>query len=175
MLQQIISHTPLWVWALLAFLVYRGVIASSDREVALSKLFIVPIVMLALSIYGIAGSFGTNAAIAGIWLGAAILGGVLSWSLVKPFSLTPHPDRNRLFVRGSWTPLTIMMGIFLTKYSVGITLAMHPEIARSTEFVFGICALYGVFNGLLLGKLARTMAIYRSSVGAAPGVQLDGI
>ena len=33
MIQQIVSHTPVYVWALLAFLLYRGYLASRDREV----------------------------------------------------------------------------------------------------------------------------------------------
>ena len=37
-MQQLFSHTPLYVWAILAFLVYRGVLASRVREVSLRKL-----------------------------------------------------------------------------------------------------------------------------------------
>ena len=41
-MQQIILRTPLWVWVLLAFLVYRGMLASVNRETSLKKAFIIP-------------------------------------------------------------------------------------------------------------------------------------
>jgi hypothetical protein len=69
MLQQILSHTPAYVWAILAFLVYRGVIASLDREVALKKLFIIPAVMLALSLHDLAGKFGFTSLSVPAWPG----------------------------------------------------------------------------------------------------------
>ena len=53
MLAQIILNTPVWVWALLMFLIYRGILASADREISLKKTFIIPVVMLALSVQGI--------------------------------------------------------------------------------------------------------------------------
>ena len=38
----ILSHTPLWVWALFAFLVYRGVVAMRDAGVSPDRVLIVP-------------------------------------------------------------------------------------------------------------------------------------
>jgi len=43
---QILAHTPLWVWALFAFLVYRGVAAMGAREVSPYRVLIVPAVFL---------------------------------------------------------------------------------------------------------------------------------
>lgn len=40
----ILGHTPLWVWFLLAFLVYRGVAAMRPRDVSPSRGLIIPVV-----------------------------------------------------------------------------------------------------------------------------------
>ena len=40
----ILSHTPSWVWVLLAFLVYRGVIAMRPRDVSPSRSLIIPVI-----------------------------------------------------------------------------------------------------------------------------------
>ena len=63
MLQQIFSHTPLYVWAILGFLVYRGVLASRTREVTLRKLFIVPLVWRALDLPSLSQTAVTVAAV----------------------------------------------------------------------------------------------------------------
>jgi len=48
-----------------------------------------------------------------------------------------------------------MMGIFFTKYVVGVLLAMHPELAHQVAFAVGISALYGVFTGIFTGRAIR--------------------
>ncbi|MGB7193165.1 MAG: DUF6622 family protein [Collimonas pratensis] len=168
MFAQIISHTPLWVWALLAFLVYRGVLASVDRELTLKKLAIIPLVMLALSWQGVSTVFGILALPMLCWLLAAAVAATLTWRLFRKDRVSAYPERGVVFQRGSWLPLMLMMGIFLTKYTVGVTLAMHPALAQDTAFTVVVCTLYGVFNGMFIGRLLRVVNLYYSPQ-PAPG------
>ncbi|HWX01276.1 DUF6622 family protein [Collimonas sp.] len=168
MFAQIISHTPLWVWALLAFLVYRGVLASVDRELTLRKLAIIPLVMLALSWQGVSTVFGILPLPMLCWLLAAAIAATLNWRLFRKERVTVYPERGVVFQRGSWLPLMLMMGIFLTKYTVGVTLSMHPALAQDTTFTVVVCTLYGVFNGMFLGRLLRIVNLYYSPQ-PAPG------
>ena len=48
----ILSHTPVWVWVLFAYLVSRGVVALREREMQPGRALIVPIVFL---VWGLAG------------------------------------------------------------------------------------------------------------------------
>jgi putative Mn2+ efflux pump MntP len=161
MLQQIILNTPVWVWALLAFLIYRGILASVDREVTLKRLLIIPAIMLALSVQGIVSTFGITPATALAWVPFIGVGAVLAWALFRRDSVTALPPKAAVFLRGSWTPLMLMMGIFLTKYAVGVTLAMQPNHAHELLFAAGVCALYGLFNGVFIGQVLRVFSIYR--------------
>jgi len=161
MLQQIILNTPAWVWVLLAFLVYRGILASLDREVSLKRLLIIPVIMLALSVQGIVSTFGITPATALSWLPFIAIGAALAWSLFRRDSVTALPAKEAVFQRGSWMPLALMMGIFLTKYAVGVTLALQPNHAHELLFAVSVCALYGLFNGLFIGTTLRVFSIYR--------------
>ncbi|SDX83578.1 hypothetical protein SAMN04515617_107133 [Collimonas sp. OK242] len=179
MFAQIISHTPLWVWALLAFLIYRGVLASVDRELTLKKLSIIPLVMLALSWQGVSTVFGVTPLPMLCWLLAAALAAALNWRLFRTDSVIAYPERGVLLQRGSWLPLMLMMGVFLTKYTVGVTLATHPALAHDAVFTALVCALYGVFNGMFIGRLLRVVSLYHSAkqIQAAPAAyngQLNG-
>jgi hypothetical protein len=164
MLQQIVIHTPVWVWFLLAFLLYRGFIASLDREVAFRKTFIIPLVMLVLGMQGIVSGFGASLFAAPVWLAFLAMGSMLTWLRVDAAGIHAYPERGTVRLRGSWVPMMLMMSIFITKYVVGVMIAMHPELRQDAVFVATICALYGVFSGIFIGKLLRIVAVYRQSL-----------
>lgn len=168
MLIHILAHTPLYVWAILAFLLYRGAIALRDREVEPRKLFIIPAVMLALSLQDIAAKFGTGGMALPLWAAATCAMAALVWTLggarVAPGSL---PGQVR--VRGSWGPMALMMAVFFTKYLASIMLALRPHLREDAVFVAAVCLLFGLFSGVFAGRLARDLKACRAlEAGAAP-------
>lgn len=71
----IIQLTPVWVWGLLAGLVALGLSQSRQREMSLTRATILPMVMVALSLWGAYGAFGHLAVALGGWaagVGAAL-------------------------------------------------------------------------------------------------------
>ncbi|WP_334685976.1 DUF6622 family protein [Janthinobacterium sp. CAN_S1] len=162
MLQQIFSHTPLYVWAILGFLVYRGVLASRAREVSLRKLCIIPLVMLALSLSGVHGSFGLAGSAPFVWATGTLAGAALAWTLLDTHKIVAIPERSSVQRPGSWLPLILMMSIFCMKYAVAVTLAVAPSTAHASAFIVPVCLAYGVFSGLFLGGLLRTVSVYRA-------------
>ena len=169
MFQQILMHTPAWVWALLAFLVYRGLLSSVDRETPLRLVVAIPVAMLALSLQGMLGGFGASPAALLLWLACALTGGAIAWRLMPADGTRAHPEKRRVWQRGSWMPMALMLGIFLTKYAVGVLLALRPGLAHDADFVLAVCALYGVFNGLFLGRMLRVLAVWRDCAATIPG------
>ncbi len=61
----------------------------------------------------------------------------------------------RFILPGSPLPLLLILGIFLTKYAVGVTLAMRPALGGETDFALSVAGLYGIFSGILLGRALR--------------------
>ena len=162
MLQQIILRTPLYVWAILAFLMYRGVIASRDRDLTPARMLVIPLVMLVLSLQGMASKFGMDALAWTAWI--AGMGAVMlqRWSAggARP---GPGAAPGSLRVRGSWAPLVLMLAIFLVNYTVAVVLAIRPDMTADPVFTATACALFGVSNGYFLGQLVRDMAPSRRS------------
>jgi hypothetical protein len=168
MIGQIIINTPLWVWALLAFLSYRAVLASFEREVRFKKMFIMPFVMLALSIQGIATTFSHFPDAALVWLACTLLASILVWQLFGGGSITANYQRGTITMKGSWQPLALMMGIFITKYAVSVAFAIHPEYKQNADFAMMVCVLYGVLNGIMIGNLLRAVSVFRQSAIKRP-------
>lgn len=156
MLNQILTHTPIYVWAILAFLVYRGVVAMRDRDLEVRKLTIIPIVMAVLSLQDMSAKFGLG----GLSLAAWAVGVALAVAPVMAFGRTriaAGSTPGMVHVRGSRVPLAMMMAVFVTKYAASVMLAVLPH-ARQDALVIGmVCALFGVLNGVFLGRLVRDL------------------
>jgi hypothetical protein len=161
MLHQILTHTPTYVWAILAVLVWRGAAALRDREMKIRSLFIVPIIMLALSLQDIAAKFGSNGSALAAWAATAAAAMLLVMKLGATRT-APGATPGHIRVRGSWAPLALMMAVFFTKYVASVLLAVQPQLRQDALFAAGVCALFGLFNGYFLGRLARDVAAYRN-------------
>lgn len=178
MLQQILIHTPLYVWAILAVLAWRGTAALREREMPLRSLFIVPLVMLALSLQDVLMKFGSNATALGAWGAAAAGTALLVWrfgsSRTAPGTVA-GTVAGSVIVRGSWVPLAMMMAVFFTKYAASVLLAVLPHARQDLPFAAGVCVLFGVFNGCFLGRLANDLAAARRRDAGPAGVAHAGL
>lgn len=155
MFTQIIIHTPLWVWALLAGLIALGYSQTRSRSIGLRRLVIIPVAMIVLSLYGTVSAFGPSPTVLGAWFAACAI--VVSLTVLRPSPMGTAYDgvHRRYTIPGSWLPMFDILGIFCTKYAVGVTLAMHPLMARDALFATLVGMLYGVFSGFFAGRALR--------------------
>lgn len=166
MLNQILTHTPVYVWGILTFLVYRGVIAMRPREVAVKKLFIIPLVMLALSVQDVVAKFGITGVPLAAWSGAAVAMTLLVAKLGAS-GIGAGRTPGSVLVPGSAAPLAVMMAIFVTKYAIAVTLAVAPQVRQSMSFTAVVCMLLGVFSGYFLGRLVGDLLAWEALRGKA--------
>jgi hypothetical protein len=164
MLTQIILHTPLWVWALLAVLVALGYSQTRSRTVGLRRVVIIPVAMIFLSLYGTVSAFGPSPSTLSAWFAACAL--LASMVVLRPAPMGTAYDvaRRQFAVPGSWLPLCVILGIFCTKYAVGVTLAMQPAMAHHTVFATLMGLLYGLYSGFFAGRALR---LWRLTLPAA--------
>ena len=164
---QILMNTPLWVWGLLAALLVLGWSQTRSRTVGLARIALLPLGLAAFSLYGTFSAFGASPAVLGSWLVAAT--GLLL--IVKPMPLPAgaayDPARRQFQLPGSWVPMGLIMGIFLTKYMVGVGLVMDPTLRANTGLTVSIATLYGVFSGIFAGRAVRLLRLVRQPVGPA--------
>lgn len=152
---QIITKTPIWVWGILALLLWVGVKQSLPRRVSLRRITVLPLAMAGLSLAGMLTAFGAGSPALLVWgaVLAAFAAAVMTRSL--PQATQYNAWTQQFQIPGSWTPLVLMMGIFITKYAVGVALAMYPDLARDALFSQSVGALYGGFGGVFAGRALR--------------------
>lgn len=134
MLRQILQKTPIWVWALLAGLIALGYGQTNDRVVGLQRTMLMPIAMVALSIFGTVSALGASLSVLGIWFAAAAQVASLIMSRPAPASTRFDSATKQYAIPGSWLPMLIILAIFLTKYAVGVSLSMRPSLAHDDVF-----------------------------------------
>ena len=152
----VLSHTPLWVWLILAALVALGLRQARDHTVAPTRLWIQPVVLGALSLSATVSAFGAQALPLAGWLAGVLLGVAANQPLRLPRQVHLLPD-GRLSIGGSWVPMLLLMLIFWLRYAVAVSLTMSPTLAGEPVFVALAGALYGAASGLFGARAWRAL------------------
>lgn len=163
-LVSIIEQTPVWVAYLLLALLALGASQMFRRRASLTRVILTPAAMIGLSVYGMLSAFGASRQLAmalTVWLLAAGTCTMLAlyWRDTPPRG-TSYDAANRSFeLPGSAIPMALIIGIFLTKYVVGVEMAMQQgALAHDGFFALAIAIVYGAFNGIFA---ARTLRLWR--------------
>lgn len=170
MIAQILIHTPLWVWGLLAGLLALGWSQTRERSVGLARIALLPLGLGAFSLYGTVSAFGAAPVVLGSWLAASTLLSLIMIQLPMPSGVRYDAASRQFQLPGSWVPMALIVGIFLTKYVVGVSLVMQPELKLHANFSLAIGTLYGVFSGIFAGRAMRLilLALRPASCPALP-------
>lgn len=167
----IVQKTPSWVWGLLAALLWLGMAQLAQRQVRAARVMLMPVAMAGLSAYGLASGFGAAGQAGGVflaWIAAAALLTAASLALrpLPPAGARYDAASRSFHLPGSAAPLVLIMGIFFTKYLVGVELALQPKLVHDTTFALEIAALYGLINGLFMARAVRLWRL--ASAGRRP-------
>ncbi|NMU93802.1 hypothetical protein HGQ98_31645 [Achromobacter ruhlandii] len=77
---EILRRTPLWVWALFAFLLYRGIRALRPRQVSVTRTFLLPVLFLVWALVSIHGEVTDLRAAYEAFFAGVAAGGRNSWN-----------------------------------------------------------------------------------------------
>lgn len=172
MLWSIAKGTPAWVWGLLAALLWLGLSQTLPRSAGLRRVLLGPLALAALAAWGLVSAFGASPGLEALlaWLLATALavGASLALHGAPPKGVRYDATALRFQLPGSGVPLLLIVAIFATKYIVGVELALQPALARDTAFALQVAALYGLFNGLLLARMARLWRLVQGTAPARP-------
>ena len=150
------SSIPVWPFFLLAGLVMLGYRQSRDRIVQPGTLAKLALAMLALSLYGVTTAFGASMVPVLAWALAFAAAVFIGGPLLAPRGLTKEGAAVRM--PGSWVPMGLMLGIFMTKFGLGFATGMGAHVLQEVWFVAAVSAVLGLFSGAFA---ARATAVHR--------------
>ena len=160
---RILANTPVWVWALLAYLIWQGWQAFNPRTQPIWRMLIVPLVffLMGLSRLWLARDSGIEPLLA--WFAAAVVFASLAFTH-GPRLLAVDRKNHRVTRPGSAVPLVRNLTVFVLQYGVAVATAMklepHAIVAVIGHAVSGASA--GYFSGWTVALLRR----YRNSDAA---------
>jgi hypothetical protein len=149
MFWNVITHTPLFVWLLLALLVWGGLRSRKAHTVSWRALLIVPMIMFVWSIYALWGS----AFLMSIWAASMGLGIWLGYLTLYRLPIGWDTARKALIIPGSYMPLILSLSIFALRYTLGTMQALVPGFVGSFAYLTlesGASIVSGMFLGRLL-------------------------
>ena len=150
----IVTHTPLWVFPLFAYLVWQGIKARQPRTTQVWRALIVPLVFIIWGVSRIGLQHRDSAWPLVAWITAALL-------LMPVGLLTPRPfeldHANGQIIRpGSWFPLIRNVTVFALQYTVAVIAAVNPGGGTVAAIVGR--AISGATAGYFIGS---TIALLR--------------
>lgn len=158
MFTAILQQTPHWVWGILAALTVMGFRQTLPRRRSLRSGTALPLVMVLLSLYGIASAFSRQPLAMLAWVGGGVLTLWLAQALRVWSGIRWLPQERSVLMPGSWLPLVLLLGLFSVKFGVAIALSTTPSLAIDAGFGGFAGLVYGGFSGLFL---ARALAVWR--------------
>ncbi|SFD82348.1 DUF6622 family protein [Paracidovorax konjaci] len=159
--------TPAWVFVLLAVLTGLGLRQARPFRTPLWRALLLPAFLAAFSLYGMAVAHRGQPAAWAAWAVAAVAAAAAVLSRPAPAGLRFDPADAVFHGPGSFRPLLLMLGIFCTKYTVAVVLALQPAMAHHPVFATATSLLYGIFTGVSAGRALHLWDLWRSARGGA--------
>lgn len=155
-LATIISHTPIWVWALYALLLFLGFQRTRDSSVPLYRLLTLPIIVMALAISSsiAAGFSGLPAVLIGLAIGSTF-----GWQLEHEGATSRLAD-GRVQLRGEWSSFSLLVFVLVFRYATIVASVMYPVLAVDAAWHFGTLGFSAALSGLFLGRTAARLRVY---------------
>jgi hypothetical protein len=159
---QVLVHTPLWVFALFAYLVWQGIKAMQPRRTPIWRALIVPVVFIVWGISRIGFGPQDSAWPLVAWGGAAL-------ALLPIGVLTPRPfdidhKTGEIIRPGGAFALIRNLVVFSLQYTVGVISAIDAD-DRAVAFIVGR-AISGATAGYFIGSTVALLIAYRRKSAA---------
>jgi uncharacterized protein DUF6622 len=153
---RILTNTPLWVFALLAYLIWQGSQSLRPRTRPIWRMLIVPLVFFLMGLSRLVTARGSGLEPLLAWLVAALLFASLALSR-RPKLLAVDRKSGTVTRPGSSSPLARNITVFVLQYAVAVATAMklepHAAVAIIGHAVSGASA--GYFSGFAVALLRR--------------------
>lgn len=140
----IITHTPIWVWIILAYLIYQGTSELKNKVISHRYFIIMLSIILAVSVWGIIRT-PTPFSVLGFLLGS-ILGAMGCFSLKhRPLIITKD---GQYIKKGSCVYLCLYLFVFVGQYITTAIAHISPSLTQTALYELSLLLPRGVLLGV---------------------------
>jgi hypothetical protein len=154
---QVLTHTPLWVWALLAYLVWQGIKEMQPRTTPIWRALIVPVVFIVWGLSRIGSGHQDNVWPLLAWSAAALV--MLPLGVLTPRPFEVDHKTGEIIRPGSAFPLIRNLIVFALQYTVSVISAVDAGDRLLANIVGR--AISGATAGYFFGSTIALLLAYR--------------
>lgn len=147
-------RTPLFVWVMLVWLVYRGWKMRNNYAFSVGRACITPVVFALWGLEPVVFGFHDVAFCLGIY-GLAVAGGVVAGYALYTKTRTIYQHEGAWFATGSFVPLCLVIVIFAVKYALNVVMNAQPAVMAIRGFEVWYVVASGVTVGLFVGGIVQ--------------------
>jgi hypothetical protein len=160
---QMLAHTPPWVWALLALLLYLGIRALRPTKAPLWRIAILPTIFFVWGLWSLYAMHAFTAQRISPWAAALAAGTVIGIGIAGLHPIKADKARSLVHLPGSALTLVLGVAIFATKYAFGVLHAVAPARFAEPQFWLTELGVSGVLTGMFIGRFAGLWRQYRAA------------
>ncbi|NGX40282.1 MAG: hypothetical protein KR126chlam4_00099 [Candidatus Anoxychlamydiales bacterium] len=149
-LLQIFKGPPLWVWFLLAYLIFIGIKAFKPSVISLKKIFILPVVFLFFSLQRLVGNINFFTSL--VWITSTIIGVFLSVVIFSKTQIIADKKNNLLKLPGTYSTLFLILISFSIKFYFGFQIGKDPSVLKDSTFFYRYIMAATLSFGMFLGR-----------------------
>ena len=138
------------MYLIFLLLLFAGLKSIQRRTVTLTRLFIIPSLLVFWSFYGIYDRWQGVLTDVYYWIISLVCGSFIGWWMIYKWKIHIDRERKTLTLPGTWTTLCMAMIIFSIRYFFGYYYETHPFIPHSI-FLTDII-LSGIITGMFIGR-----------------------
>ena len=155
-----LKNTPVWVYQLFAFLLYRGIRARTPATVTLEKLALIPAIFLVWDIYDLI-TYRDPTLITYIqWAIGILSGAIIGYILINPGRVSRSSAPRSIHRPADYSALPFMLLAFGVKYVLGVLNAISPDVLRQPAMSALAIITGGMFAGIFVGKFTRYVSVW---------------
>lgn len=155
----IVQRTPIWVFPLIAAVLWLGAANLRQRTILLRSSLVLPLVMLTLSVGNLIATRAPSAPALLAWLGCTIIGIGLGWSITRR-PIAVDPAGRTITLDGSAVPLLVSAGIVVLRYVFGYLYGRHPELVADPTYALTLIGGGALLSGVTFGRTGRIARSY---------------
>jgi hypothetical protein len=159
MLIQILKHTPLFVWAILAGVTVMGALQLRPQQLPRWRVMALPCALLMLGLWSMGSAFRAHPETAALWLVALLGTAALGPRLADRSGALWLAPAQRLQLPGSTLPLVLALSVFCLRYINGVATALHPALTALPQWQWPLAMLFGGLSGMFIGRAAGLLRL----------------
>ncbi|WP_230530649.1 DUF6622 family protein [Microvirga roseola] len=166
----VLSNTPWWSWAFLAYLIVQGLRAMKGGQTTFLRLSTMPVAFALWGLWTVFDRFHGSGLSIAIWVVSFCLG--TAFGIARTAAIEVHFEKERQVfdLPGSTFTLASSLLVFGIKYTLAVLSAIQPEAPTGLWFLICDVGSTGLIAGMFAGRLFSLRQKYKSAISSDPAV-----